>query len=192
MLKERIKKIRKELDLTQQKLADKLGVKRNTIAMYEMGKTTPSDQTLKSISREFNVNEEWLRTGTGEMFKASPTEVLDALAEEYGLTHGDYVLIEKFVNLKAEKRAAVVDYVLQAAAAMQGEGTNPNLPATFSAGTMAKENLLQKPIAEMTDAEVQALKKEIAREIDEEKEAKERSSDSSTAIGKSSEGKEVG
>lgn len=129
MLKERIKKIRKELDLTQQKLADKLGVKRNTIAMYEMGKTTPSDQTLKSISREFNVNEEWLRTGTGEMFRASPSEALDALADEYDLSHGDYVLIEKFVNLKAEKRAAVVDYVLQAAAAMQGEGADSAVSA---------------------------------------------------------------
>lgn len=128
-MKERIKKIRKELDLTQQKFADKLGVKRNTIAMYEMGKTTPSDQTVKSISREFSVNEEWLRTGVGEMFKASPSEALDALADEYDLSHGDYVLIEKFVNLKAEKRAAVVDYVLQAATAMQSEGADTAVPA---------------------------------------------------------------
>lgn len=188
----RIKKLRRTLDLTQQEFGDRIGVKRNTIATYEGGRSAPIDSVISLICREFNVNEEWLRTGTGEMFKASPTEVLDALAEEYGLTHGDYVLIEKFVNLKAEKRAAVVDYVLQAAAAMQGEGTNPNLPAVFSAGTTVKENLLQKPIAEMTDAEVQALKKEIAREIDEEKEAKERSSDSSTAIGKSSEREEVG
>uniref|UniRef100_UPI00259C9F2F helix-turn-helix transcriptional regulator n=1 Tax=Xylanibacter caecicola TaxID=2736294 RepID=UPI00259C9F2F len=127
-MKDRIKKIRKELDLTQQKFSDKLGVKRNTIAMYEMGKTFPSDQTLKSIVREFNVNEEWLRSGTGEMFKAPPNEALDALASEYDLSHGDYVLIEKFVNLKAEKRAAVVDYVLQAAAAMQGEGADPAVP----------------------------------------------------------------
>lgn len=125
----RIKKIRKELDLTQQEFAERIGVKRNTVATYEMGRSTPSDSALSLICREFNVNEEWLRSGTGEMFKASPTEVLDALAEEYGLTHGDYVLVEKFVNLKAEKRAAVVDYVLQAAAAMQSEGADPAVPA---------------------------------------------------------------
>ena len=99
------------------------------MATYEMGRSTPSDSALSLICREFNVNEEWLRSGTGEMFKASPTEVLDALAEEYGLTHEDYVLVEKFVNLKAEKRAAVVDYVLQAAAAMQSEGADPAVPA---------------------------------------------------------------
>ena len=67
MLKERIKKIRKKLNLTQQNFADKIGVKRNTVAMYEMGKTTPSDQAIRSISREFNINEDWLRNGTGDM-----------------------------------------------------------------------------------------------------------------------------
>lgn len=66
-MKDRIKKIRKELDLTQQKFADRIGVQRNTIAMYEMGKTTPSETVLLSICREFNVNEQWLRDGTGEM-----------------------------------------------------------------------------------------------------------------------------
>ena len=67
-MKDRIKKIRKELDLTQQKFADRLGVQRNTIAMYEMGRTLPSDAIMRSICREFNVNENWLRTGEGEMF----------------------------------------------------------------------------------------------------------------------------
>lgn len=67
-MKDRIKKIRKELDLTQQKFSDKLGVQRNTIAMYEMGRTVPSDAIILSICREFNVNEEWLRTGKGDMF----------------------------------------------------------------------------------------------------------------------------
>lgn len=68
-MKDRIKKIRKELDLTQQKFADKIGVQRNTIAQYEMGRTNPSDAIIFSICREFNVNKEWLREGTGEMFK---------------------------------------------------------------------------------------------------------------------------
>lgn len=73
-MKDRIKKIRKELDLTQQKFADKLGVQRNTIAMYEMGRTLPSDAIIRSVCREFNVNEEWLRTGKGEMFVEIPRD----------------------------------------------------------------------------------------------------------------------
>ena len=66
-LGERIKKVRKELDLTQQGFADRIGMKRNSIAQVEMGRNT-SDQTIISICREFNINEAWLRTGDGEMF----------------------------------------------------------------------------------------------------------------------------
>lgn len=67
-MNERLKKLRKTLDLTQQKFADMIGMKQNTIAQYEMGRTVPSDAIIFSICREFNVNEEWLRTGNGEMF----------------------------------------------------------------------------------------------------------------------------
>lgn len=68
-MKDRLKKLRKELDLTQQAFADKIGMKQNTIAQYEMGRTTPSDAIIFSICREFGVNEKWLRSGDGEMFE---------------------------------------------------------------------------------------------------------------------------
>ena len=67
-MKERIKKLRRTLDLTQQEFADKIGIKRNSLANYETGRNTPLDAIVVSICREFNVNEEWLRNGTGEMF----------------------------------------------------------------------------------------------------------------------------
>lgn len=67
-LKDRLKKLRKTLDLTQQAFADRIGMKQNTIAQYEMGRTIPSDAIIFSICREFNVNENWLRTGEGDMF----------------------------------------------------------------------------------------------------------------------------
>ena len=121
-MKERIKKIRKELDMTQQQFADIIGVKRNSYANYETGRNTPIDAVIKSICREFNVNEEWLRTGNGEMFMASPSAALDILKAEYGLSDGDYVLIEKFVNLKTEKRAAALDFILQVAEAIHSSG----------------------------------------------------------------------
>lgn len=74
-MKDRIKKLRRELDLTQQEFADRIGIKRNSYANYETGRNTPIDAIIVSICREFNVNEEWLRDGTGEMFvKQSPDE----------------------------------------------------------------------------------------------------------------------
>ena len=65
---ERLKKLRKALELTQQEFADKIGIKRNSFANYETGRNTPLDAIVVSICREFNVNEEWLRNGTGNMF----------------------------------------------------------------------------------------------------------------------------
>lgn len=67
-MKDRIKKLRRELDLTQQEFADKLGTARNNIAGYETGKRSPSDAVISLICTKFNVNEDWLREGTGEMF----------------------------------------------------------------------------------------------------------------------------
>lgn len=68
-LNERLKKIRKSLDLTQQAFADRIGIARGNIGAYEVGKNTPSDAVISLICREFNVNENWLRTGEGEMFE---------------------------------------------------------------------------------------------------------------------------
>ena len=67
-MNERLKKLRKELDMTQQEFADKLGTARNNIAGYETGKRNPSNAVISLICKTFNVNEEWLRTGEGEMF----------------------------------------------------------------------------------------------------------------------------
>lgn len=67
-MRERIKCLRKELKLTQQEFADKLKIKRGAIANYELGRNDPIDAVVTLICREFNVNEQWLRTGEGEMF----------------------------------------------------------------------------------------------------------------------------
>lgn len=68
-MNERIKALRKELGLTQQQFADLMKVKRNTVATYEMGRSIPSDSAIALICEKCNVNENWLRTGNGKMFK---------------------------------------------------------------------------------------------------------------------------
>lgn len=65
---ERLKQLRKTLDLTQQEFADRIGSKRNTVAKYETETNTPSTAVISLICREFHVSETWLREGTGEMF----------------------------------------------------------------------------------------------------------------------------
>ena len=115
MLNSRIKKVRKSLDLTQREFAERIGMKQNSIALIESGRNT-SDQTIFAICREFNVNEKWLRTGEGEMFKAAPSTVLDALAQEYNYSHRDYVVVEKFSNLNRRERDVILNFMIEVAA----------------------------------------------------------------------------
>lgn len=68
-MNERIRLLRKELGLNQSDFGNKIGVKQGTVAGYESGARTPLDAVVSSICKEFDVNEEWLRTGEGEMFE---------------------------------------------------------------------------------------------------------------------------
>lgn len=81
-MKDRIKTIRKHYNLTQTEFGDRIGVKGNTITNYENGLRNPSDAIIVSICREFNVNEEWMRTGNGEMFQ--PITKNDEISKLFG------------------------------------------------------------------------------------------------------------
>lgn len=73
-MNERIKELRKALGLNQTEFGEKIGIKQGSVAGYESGVRTPLDSVILSMCREFNVNEEWLRTGKGEMFLPVPEE----------------------------------------------------------------------------------------------------------------------
>lgn len=120
-MNDRIKRLRKELDLTQQEFADRISIKRGAVANYEIGRNIPSDSVINLICREFNVNEAWLRTGTGEMFNPSPSSAMDVLAAEYHLDQNAYVVVEKFLNLKPEYQKGVIEYFKAVAAALNNE-----------------------------------------------------------------------
>ena len=86
MVGNRIRELRKGLGMTQQEFADRLKIKRNTIATYETGRNDPIDSVFALICREFNVSETWLRTGEGEMFVPKSRD--EELAEFFGTVQG--------------------------------------------------------------------------------------------------------
>lgn len=82
-MKERIRQLRKELGLNQTDFGERIGVKQGSVAGYESGARTPIDAVITSICREFDVNEDWLRTGEGEMFKErSPSDEVGYYVED--------------------------------------------------------------------------------------------------------------
>ncbi len=98
-MNERIKELRNALNLTQDAFAKRLGVKRNTIGNYETGNRVPSDQSVFSICREFNVNEEWLRNGSGEMFNTLSQDEELAYIVGQALPQADDFVKDTFIAL---------------------------------------------------------------------------------------------
>lgn len=68
MLGSRIKDVRKALDLSQDEFGRRLGVTRGAITNLEFNKTEPKPLFIDLLCRQFNINEDWLRTGQGNMF----------------------------------------------------------------------------------------------------------------------------
>ena len=121
-MKERIKEVRKSEGLTQVEFGERIGVKGNTVTNYETGLRTPTDAVLLSICREFNVNEDWLRTGNGEMFMPETKDeqiskmLADVMKSEEGnfkkklisalaqLDKDGWDKLEEFVDMISEKK----------------------------------------------------------------------------------------
>lgn len=75
----RLRELRNTLKLTQDEFAIKLGVTRGAIAKLEIGDRNLTNQMIKSICREYNVSECWLRTGEGEMFNEPDVMILEKI-----------------------------------------------------------------------------------------------------------------
>ncbi len=168
-MNEQIRELRKTLKLTQQGFSDRLGVKRNTVAQWEIGVNNLSDQVVRSICREFNVNETWLRTGEGEMFVYIPTDALDTFIRERNLSASDRILIEKFATLDAGSRQVVVEYVLSVAEEIlkntAQEGTEPDIAAELAELKRQNQELAAKVAAmEEEDARMEAAERSSASE----------------------------
>lgn len=162
-LGERVRKIRRQKDLTQQDFGKRIGIKSNSVSLIESGGRNASDQVILAICREFGISEEWLRTGTGEMFEPEATNALDALVKERGISRAEQILIEKFLNLKPENRQAVMDYLLDVAAAISDSAA-----ATHTTGI---EYIPETPADEYNaaadidiDAEVAKYRAELERQ----------------------------
>lgn len=101
---ERVREIRKELGLTLEKFGEKLGVKKNAISQLENGRNALTDQMVKAICREYNVNYDYLMDGEGEMFDDLPQTVLDELCAQYDLDDLDKSLVEMYLEMPEQVR----------------------------------------------------------------------------------------
>ena len=105
---DRVKELRRVLNLSQSDFAEALKLKRNSITLIETGKRGLSDRTISDICREFKVREEWLRNGVGEIFEEHNDD-LDYMMAKYGydLSDTQKAIVLAMLKMNDAQRAAL-------------------------------------------------------------------------------------
>ena len=162
-LHERIKAVRKSLTpkVSQTAFAEMLGTTRRAITTYETGVVTPTDTFIQLLCAKFNISEEWLRTGEGEMRQESETAMFSSFAQQYNLSEKERQAARYLLSLSSEDRQQILRVVEGLARAMQtDEGTSSETPVTT----------LTKPAAEVVESpesdEYAAKRAEAYRQVD--------------------------
>ena len=116
---ERVKKIRKSLEMTMEQFGNKLGVTKVAISNIEKEKRNLTEQMSRAISREFNVSEEWLKTGDGEMYQqlSEDEEIAGIVSDllEEGKDNAFYSVILEIVKTYNELSPASQKVLMEAA-----------------------------------------------------------------------------
>ena len=109
-MNERIKAIRKQASLNQTEFGARIGISFSGVSSIESGKNTPSEQTIRAICSEFNVNRTWLETGEGEPYKQSVLipELLRVLSNAPALR----AALERIVPKMTDEDWATLDKLL--------------------------------------------------------------------------------
>lgn len=119
----RIAEVRSTLGLSMRAFGEKLGISSPSINAIEKGRNNPSDQTIKLICKEFNVDYFWLTEGADvDMFTAFPETIIDEVAEQFDLNKEDRALIETYLEASQEQRKAVQDFFQTFAKKIQKDG----------------------------------------------------------------------
>lgn len=110
-MNERVKKLRQELKLSGEKFGEKIGLSKFAISNIEMGKNNLTEQTIKLICHAYNVNEDWLRTGSGEMFNKSKNTYLEDLKKQFQLTELQVNIVKSYLELSDTDKKSIDNFI---------------------------------------------------------------------------------
>lgn len=107
---ERIKQLRTALGLSGAKFGAKIGLTRMSVSNLESNRYNLTEQTIKSICREFNVNEDWLRNGSGDMFISLDTISIDNLVNSNKADDLEIELLKAYFSLDKDIRKKAIEH----------------------------------------------------------------------------------
>lgn len=124
---ERVKAVRKSLGLTLEIFGAKIGLKKSGLSLIENGRNELTDSNAKAICREFGVNEDWLRTGVGDMFIPEDVRYLNSVSK-LGNEQNSF---KKFcINMLMELPDKYWDYIYREFKRFEIENSSSDAPDT--------------------------------------------------------------
>lgn len=137
-MNERLKILRSTLKLTTREFAKVINLSGGAITNMEKGVRNITDRVISDICREFNVNEEWLREGKGEMFIEPDTFSLDEYLKQRKVSELEADIVKAYFDIPFDKRQELIENF--------------------------KANLIKKETSCTIDEEVEAYRKELEAE----------------------------
>lgn len=140
----RLKQLRKVLELNQEEFAKSLGLGKSSIAMIETGERALLDRHIKLICTLWNVNRDWLVYGTGQMFNSTNNSSnIDNITDQYNLSGIESLILRNYLDMEENDRKIFVDMLMKLV--QKNEGTTD----------------IEKSVSEIEDANKRPTKKEI-------------------------------
>ncbi|MGX8704445.1 MAG: helix-turn-helix domain-containing protein [bacterium] len=165
-MKDRLKELRKSMGLTQQEFADKIGIQRGTYAKYEVGRNEPIDAVINLICDRCNVREDWLRTGSGDMYiEAKRDDDIDRLISEMLADESAGMkkrLVTAILRLSPEQIDKGIEWIKETFG-LSAADADPDVSGTNVGNMAAAVSDLAKRPDEMTREELHA---ELDRQLD--------------------------
>lgn len=115
-INKRVEEVRKAFNLSMEKFGSRIGITRSSVNSIEKGVNNPSEQTIKLICKEFNIDYLWLTEGIGDdMFTEIPETLLDNIALEYKLTDEYKAILKAFLEVPDENKPIIQNFFLSIA-----------------------------------------------------------------------------
>ena len=174
-LKERLRDVRKSLPqkTSQEAFAKLLGITRTAYNKYELGLVIPSDTFIQLLCTKFNIDEHWLRTGEGEMYKNDLDAQVESFAQKYILTPDEREIMRYFFQLAPKERTAMIEHVLGVADAIRSARDAAAEEQHAADEKQRTASLTDEEIeAELADYRAELLAERKARSVSEDGSAK--------------------
>ena len=109
-MNERLRIVREDREMSRAAFGQRIGVSGDVINNLERGRVEIKEHIIKLVCSEFSINEEWFRTGAGEMKLKTPSDTMEQLKREFNLDEFSFNLVYEYLKLGGEQRKAVRDF----------------------------------------------------------------------------------